>query len=718
LLVQLMLDLLRSDLAKHRGLLSDLGKLVETQQHRGDYLALVARGLKEDGKLVEAFDYLLRAASELRDKRGADDRSPPISLASLFQSANAEQRAELDRRIQARLHQSLGETDPAALRQFVELFAFHQASDVARKELILRGTAGSGVRPLEADILLAHLERSRDAATARWAVAQRAALLAIHARHAEAAAVYRRLLEEFPDQVCLDGFTGKQLVERLPAGGPIRALMKPPLAAWPTGQVLTETNKPPGAYDPVHRVPLVGEEPWAKQLLLYFSSSTGPAGARTGVLSARDRLGRRLWEVDLNDGAAARRQRDNWLNRAVACRNLLVVYLGTEIVALDMLRPNGKPEILWRQSLVDTLPGLENAGPFQARFEQTPWGDLQRVATDQWTNKPLGRLGPVTSRYVCFQRGEEVVAVHPLTGRTLWTRGGVPHGCHLFGNDDVVAVAYPDRESGLLLGGIDGGRRGKPTLAAARAIIASAGPRAVAWEDEEGKHVLRLFNVAAKRSDELGRFAAGSKACVVGHEAVAVLQPDGQFMAFRLSDGQPEFEKPQTLKIKEKMGQLYVQKWRGRYIVAVSRAEQQREQAAWTWTYAGYNWHDPWRPAISGSVFGVGEGEPWSAPIENLHWLLDLPSDLPVLAFSSGGPELTGYGGKQVLTVTCLDKRTGRMIFQERRGRAAQSFELTADESQHAVTLRYADVAVTLKFTDQPIDVSPPKKAEAAPPKK
>jgi hypothetical protein len=730
LLVDGLLGLLRADVAKHHGLLAELAKLADTPAQRTEYLALLSKDLRRQGKPLEAFDVLLQLAEstpqggttaiapgdQQHDAPRAEvtvgrDLLVRSSLAELYRAASGADRAELDRRIDARLQEALPAADATPLRCFLDRFAFHSSADAARRELVARGIVGRGGAPLEVELSLAALERSADAATARWTIAQRARFLAAAERPDEAAAVFRRLQEEFGDQVCVDGRTGKQMVEDLPADSPVRKWLSPVAAVWPQGKVVSEPKQQPALADTqTFRVPLEGDAAWAAQTALYLN-------LRSGALIAKDRLGRRLWELDLNRGTAGGMQRDGWLNRAVAWRHLLVLYLGNEVVALDMLGPGGKPQKdpLWRRSLIDAPPGLDNSGAFAARFEQAAWGAFQRLATDQWTGKPLGRLGPVTAGYVCFQRGEELLAVQPLTGRTLWSRRGIPPGSYFFGNDELIAVAVPDRSAGLLLRAGDGEVLDRPDLFAARRIVAAAGPRIVVWEDDAGKHVLRMIDAAAKQSWALGRFAAGSKACVVDNQSLAVMQPDGEFHSFRLADGKAEFDKPYKVSLSGKLGALYAVKWRDTYMFAVSRAEQPREQVIWSYGVVSLN--DPNRPQIAGKVYGVGPGgKTWSASVDNGHWVLDQPLDLPLLVFSSGS-DYADFRGRAASMLLCLDKRTGKTIYQERNRRVIQGVEVSADEEQHTATLRYADALVTLKFTDQP-DEEPKKDAAKEPVKK
>ena len=54
--------------------------------------------------------------------------------------------------------------------------------------------------------------------------------------------------------------------------------------------------------------------------------------------------------------------------------------------------------------------------------------------------RPLGSIGPITPDMACYQRMRSVIAVHPLTGESLWTRSDTEPGSDIFGDDEMLFI--------------------------------------------------------------------------------------------------------------------------------------------------------------------------------------------------------------------------------------------------------------------------------------
>src|SRR5205823_9138993 len=133
---------------------------------------------------------------------------------------------------------------------------------------------------------------------------------------------------------------------------------------------------------------LEGAAAWVEKTRLHFNSTTNR-------LLACDSVGQPQWELQL-DAPTAGVPRS--VSRAVALGHLLIIQTGDEVLAIDVLRRE-RPTIRWRRSLSD---GPLGRGGQQAAAAASAWalsgtwpqfGGLAAVSQ--------GRLGPVTSRYVC-----------------------------------------------------------------------------------------------------------------------------------------------------------------------------------------------------------------------------------------------------------------------------------------------------------------------------
>ena len=163
--------------------------------------------------------------------------------------------------------------------------------------------------------------------------------------------------------------------------------------------------------------------------------------------------------------------------------------------------------------------------------------------TSDWEDR-LHVFGPATSHYVCFRRLRDLVAVDPRNGRTLWIRQGLPRRSVVFGDDQHVFLLLPHGEQALLLRAATGelaGTRKMPAIAerpTADSCLAISGRMILLWQPEQGRHMLSLFDPLEGRQQWPEQiFAAGAQTCLIGGEAVAVMEPGGRFAIYSLPDG-------------------------------------------------------------------------------------------------------------------------------------------------------------------------------------
>ncbi len=733
LLIACLTQLIEADAVKHRPLLDELGGLVERRADRVGHLRLLADSLRRDGKPQEAMQTLLRLADVLGDRdvpSGDVTRSSAAvvatALAELYGACPADQRPAMDAAIEKVLAPALTAENARGLWEFLDHYGFHPLAVKARQELVSRAMAapresrpresqspaataaapGQVPARYEALWLLGQLEQSPDQAAVRWATAQKARLLAQAGQAQGAAAAYRRLRDEFADRVCIDDKTGKQLLSALAADSPVRRHLDTAPPTWPVGEVTTETLAGAPTNRSLLPVPLAGQAAWVAKTSLHFNPTANK-------LLARDSVGQRLWELQLDSPTVGL---PRTVSRAVALGHLLIAQTGDEVVAIDVLHAE-LPTILWRRALADGplgRGGQQALAPFA-----NPWG-FEAVYAAQLaglTGAPQGRLGPVSSRYVCFENDETLTAVHPLTGRTLWSRRGAAGGGLLFGDDEVLVLlgAGGDKagdkaiDKAIVLRAADGETIGQKTLVPAANVLGTVGSRLVAWESRDGKQSLRVLDAQGKEPRPLGEFAAGSKAAMIDDQAVAVLQPDGELAVLRVADGQAELRR-KGLKLPNKLDRIHVVRSDDTYFVAISRPDDERERPWGSPFRSTFQLpsDDSSRPPVNGTVYALSRtGEDlWKegpSRIDACSWALDQPSDLPVLVFLS---DERGRGSQ--MRIKLVDKRTGRTVYDHRRPAPPDTFEIQGSPEQGVVTMLMQGGRVTLKF-GKPKEAAPPK---------
>ena len=115
-------------------------------------------------------------------------------------------------------------------------------------------------------------------------------------------------------------------------------------------------------------------------------------------------------------------------------------------------------------------------------------------------------------------------------------------------------------------------------------------------------------------------------------------------------------------------------------------------------------------PVINGLLHGFDRqtGElVYSTPVENRSLTFNQPADLPVLVFASqiyrtAAMRNTGEAAMPRAAILCIDKRTGRVVYDEQSAGPITTIELLGDPDQHQVTLKTIRAAVRMTFTDDP----------------
>jgi len=237
LLGQTLLQTVSADRPQFAPLAQEVDRILQDPASRSRYLEQLAAHYRKAGKLREAWDTYLRLIDAKADPRQMVDVSAGQSvrrdrylqgcLAALLASADAPTRAEFERQLVERLGDAQGVEQLA-------YFEFFPAAAAVRLRAA-RDHASQG-RPLQAELLLRQMLNHPAPEVSAAATAQLAELLRASGRPLEAARVYTRLAGPLAGTSCLDGRTGRQIVDALPADDPTRR--------WLSGADLWPTSDP------------------------------------------------------------------------------------------------------------------------------------------------------------------------------------------------------------------------------------------------------------------------------------------------------------------------------------------------------------------------------------------------------------------------------------------------------------------------------------------
>lgn len=724
LLVDALLEGLRLDFAAHRDNVGEIERLIDQPEQRTAYLRLLAAGLHEAGQTLPAFETYLKlvkavtAPEELeRVERGLSvrrDRWVQARMVSLRENATPEQLAEMDKVLRTRLDEAQAAKGVEGLHAFLNFFGNHPIADEAREALAVRIQA-SGGSLLETEQLLRRLERSSKAELSRAATCRLALMLQQAARPDEAEPFLRRMAGEWGDVVCIDGKTGRQLIEQLPVESEARRQLTRS-DTWPVGQVeKSDVKGLPGSSFRNFGVEMRGP--------------TGPFFNRTTVefdqqqqysLVGRDGVGRERWRVGLNDP----NDRNSFfynpmLSHARADGHLLLVTVGFQLAAVDTLGQPGKDrsggiKVLWRQDLTENLPGMQRNQGFGNRIVQMPWGGGQRLIATDSRGRPIGSVGLATSELVCFQRMRNLLAVHPLTGKPLWTRFDTKPGSDIFGDDELLFVTEPGSKDAVVLRTLDGTEIGRRPVPPVEQRMLNLGRNVLTWQSVNGKITVKYTDVWKEKEIWSRQFEGTAKAWPLNHEALGVLDRKGHFVLINIADGTPTID--EMLEPDAQMHEIYMLRTPTRDLLIASRPHQPKNGQVVQALPSVYG-----TPVIDGYVHGFDRQSDkptkriFSTRIEMQGLSLTQPRDLPVLVFGSQIYNANNNNGRTneiKSSLLCMDKRNGRIVHDEKKKSPMSMFEINGDPERNEVLIKSNSTALKLTFTDKPY---PPE--EKVPPK-
>jgi len=711
LLVDGLLEHLKSHFQDRQTVSQELTRLIDQPEERVRFLRIVAEGLAAAGDTAGAMDNyfkLVELAGDGSQWVSADpahqtrlDRWLAARLGTLPKSLTGSLGNEYSRRVADRFKRLASGSAEDLLISHVTIFDKHPTADLARLRLAAQKQAPESL--LERVHWLYSVVDHADDAISREATARLALLLLEAERTDDAAVFYRRLVDRWPNTPCLEGRTGRQLFDGLPTGSPARK--QPGMATpWPLGAVKAaqssgESRYPLG-YQPAAELVTGGRQ--AGEPLRVFLD------VQQQLLSGLDSLGRAKWRLPL-----ARDIEGNpfMVNRGLAAgrfdRHVLILSLGTHVMAINTLKPSGPrgQGLLW----MDECGSAGLAGGAGEAERTRPWEDDEPDHRDY--GETLAQLGPVVAGGATYLRSRELVSVDPIGGQRLWSRRDVPAGSELFGDDEML-VAAPPQGDALILQSVDGTLLGRRKVPAVDDRWFTVGRNIVCLEHENGKpQWLRLFDPWTQKNVWRWPLGDGVKMAVVDETTVAVLDRHGQFMLLDLTTGLPRFRR--QLQAEPALSGLYVLPGRENLIVIANR---RRPEATGMLVESA---HENGGPIISGRIFALSRetGEPlWPSPalVEDFALVLEQPRDLPVAVFARRASERDS--GRQQTSFLFLDKRTGALATPVREfTRRISNFEMVGDDEKKTVALHLRSAANTLvlTFTGDPAPPEPPFQAVA-----
>ena len=329
----------------------------------------------------------------------------------------------------------------------------------------------------------------------------------------------------------------------------------------------------------------------------------------------------------------------------------------------------------------------------------------------------------------------------PVTGDILWERHRLSASGELIGDDEFLCVCPADGKQAMVFSMVDGRlvkkcdvpSRSQRLLTFGRRIVAIRSSQQHLGQEVPAKIVLELFDPVSLENRVLGEYAADARAISAGVDRLAVVEPSGVLTVI-------DFMKAHIVCRTKLVGmvpfpnvatgaeQLHVTAWKDRYLVFIGRQETPEEQQQLQkvgvisplpqMTATGREMNQP----ATGSIWAVDRtsGEMlWSVPATLLRHCLhrNQPQELPVLLFTRQIQPPPGDARSPLLSVLCLDKRTGHAVYIDDKIAVQQQMlfgcDINGDPASH--TIRISGAEVSLEFTGEPMAPRPPYQATTRP---
>lgn len=711
LLFESMLACLKADFAKYEQELPFLEGIIEQPKQKGDYLQVVAEALQAKGDRVNA----LRAYLRLVDEVPSDQILDPLQnglhvhvipwaagrIENLLRQCDEASLSACEGIIAERFQKVSAEGSPAGWARFAAIFPSRPESEEMRLKqgsFLLKSVAYQ-----EAELVLLANRRAADGrgaddrAAAPKLSAKSTSLLALvyttAGKREQAWALMQQLRTTFAAETCHDGSTGADFAQKLQAMADFSQFTSPP-AKWPTGRVESTigTRARRAVNQRLNRavtarfaIPIPYRGPGDDMLREDLS-----VDQQDQFLIGTDGLGRERWRVALSETSMTRQFSEAVFRLSYYRQmgHLVLACIGSKLVAIDTLQsPGGETaKILWTEELVDQDFNRNGFfGVSNAREMSMPWGAQRFEMSDQRGNL-IGTSTCLTPRYVAFLKGRTLCVVDPHTGKSRWTRSEMEPGSWVFGDEQQIHVQAPNATEVVTFGAEDGEELARHQIGLAGTRIAAWGSKILSWTGNGRQAVLTLEDFQTQERFWQHSFESDSKACLMNHDFIAVMQRTGKVALINLTNGQIELE--QT--VERDLGLTNIVALRGadRFLLIANHSIDTSNS-----NFIPRNFAVRGNDVINGVIHGFDwntKQRVFATKVESMTCMLTHSGQVPVLLLSQNYQQQNAPGnnrGNTMAVIQCIDKRTGKVVYSEHPRETVFHMGVQVDEPQYTVQI-------------------------------
>jgi len=439
----------------------------ETRRRKAAFMGLLAAGRESQGRLAEAFDAYVDVAATLGGSEllpvleepslmAASDTWAQGRVSAMMAKAAPAKRTELEAKVAQRLEKAKAANTPMdELRGLSTVFGHLSSSGQEIRLLLAARLAAEGsadaMTLAEQQLELVRPPLATPEQHARSLV-ELAKLNLSRQLPDDAAACLSTLALEYPD-LLIDGKSGKARLSEAATDHRLLPFLDGPGHSFPAGRIKV-VDKPGGGRNLMaHTLAANGKMlPFFSRHMVQFQFNQQTQGYNTLTL-----VDRATGEERMSESLARRNMLSTALNNSnyinpfmnhprfsyQAVGHIMLASAGNVVYAIDPLRRR----VLWDMNLNQPgEPASASSSPINGRLEIDGL-KVDFVHPDGYRQR-MGQAGPLLAHAAILLTKDGMMAVDPVTGRTLWVRQDIPSDSQVFSDGLTLAVASLDPASG------------------------------------------------------------------------------------------------------------------------------------------------------------------------------------------------------------------------------------------------------------------------------
>jgi hypothetical protein len=344
---------------------------------------------------------------------------------------------------------------------------------------------------------------------------------------------------------------------------------------------------------------------------------------------------------------------------------------GERLTAIDTLGADKThpPKLLWSE---DSEPRGDNSN-----MQTVGWGNAKAIMINMQRGGLInsefsaGDANFISNRYLCVQRSRTLRALNTMDGQPLWERQGIPLASTIFGDEDYVFVLPPNKQEALVFRALDGEplgtrkvdrRENQANSQAPRVVtsegnvqndfLASYGRNLLFWRSKGGRRIPELYDVWEQKSVWTGKgYSSKSRCALINRELLGILDSNGKFTLLRVPEGRTVVEA--QFEPESNLADLYVIPSEDGYLVLTNSV-----------------------PRLS---------------LNSVH----------TQAVGNQSDVQTNNQGRFKMALQMIDKRTGRVVYDNKDMPESHFLHVNADASKKTLQLLMQSKSLTFSFTDK-----------------